>query len=140
MLSSATDPNILYDLERALRDFGVYYPEEVDAFVEVLLKRPASQHEPSDPGKLNSIVDSAVGRFRDELDEEGQDTFRKMLGQFVRLYAFLSNIVDWQDAELEKLFQYGRWLLRKLPERSGNTRAGTRRRCRPGGVSAGEDL
>jgi type I restriction enzyme R subunit len=114
VLSTVTDPNILYSLQGALDTFGVYYPEELDAFVEVLVKASGSQ-EPGDPGKLNSIVDPAVGRFKDELDEEGQDTFRKTLGQYVRLYAFLSNIVDWQDSDLEKLFQYGRWLLRKLP-------------------------
>jgi len=33
----------------------------------------------------------------------------------VRLYAFLSQIITFTDADLEKLYQFGRLLLRKLP-------------------------
>jgi type I restriction enzyme R subunit len=116
VLASATDPNLLYDLERALRDSGIFYDEEVDGFVEVLLK---PVNEPGDPGLLNSIVDKAVNRFTEE-NEQGQETFRKTLGQFNRLYAFLSHVVTFQDIELDKLFLYGRWLFRKLPAGAGH--------------------
>jgi type I restriction enzyme R subunit len=34
---------------------------------------------------------------------------------FVRLYAFLAQIRPFQDEELEKLFAYLRFLLKKLP-------------------------
>lgn len=115
VLASATDPNLLYDLERTLKDYGIFYAEEVDQFVDVLLK---PVNEPGDPGLLNSIVDNAVNRFMGS-DEEGQETFRKTLGQFNRLYAFLSHVVTFQDVELEKLFLYGRWLFRKLPAGAG---------------------
>lgn len=117
VLSGRTDPNLLYDLAQTLAGFGVYYPDEVAEFVAVLLSGPADQ-DPTDPGKLNAVVDKAVVRFGG-LDEDGQDSFRKTLGQYVRLYAFLSNIVDWQDSDLEELFQYGRWLARKLPAGAG---------------------
>ncbi len=116
ILASATDPNLLYNLERVLVEAGVFYMEEVEQFIEVLLK---PVNEPGDPGMLNSIVDKAVTRFI-SLNEEDQETFRKTLGQFNRLYAFLSHIVTFQDIELEKLFQYGRWLLRKLPAGAGH--------------------
>jgi type I restriction enzyme R subunit len=116
VLASATDPNLLYDLERALRDFGIFSDEEVDAFAEVILK---PVNEPGDSGLLNSIVDKAVDRFG-EADEEAQETFRKVLGQFNRLYAFLSHIVTFQDVELERMYLYGRWLFRKLPAGAGH--------------------
>jgi|FLYL01.1.fsa_nt_gi type I restriction enzyme R subunit len=117
VLESATDPNLLHDLVGALDSFDVYREEELDEFAGVLL-RPPHAAEPDDPAKLNAIVDRAVERFRD-LDEEGQHTFRRTLNQFVRLYAFLSNVIEWQDPDLEKRFQYGRWLLRKLPAEAG---------------------
>lgn len=48
---------------------------------------------------------------------EGED-FKSTLQSFVRLYSFLSQIIDWQDVELEKHYSYGRYLLTKLPYRS----------------------
>jgi type I restriction enzyme R subunit len=43
-----------------------------------------------------------VDRFKGEPPERQVD-FRHQLGTFLRLYAFLSQIVDFQDADLEKL-------------------------------------
>lgn len=114
-LSSATDPNLLHDLAEGLEPFGVIHEHEVDQFVKTLLEKLPLGEEP-DPGKLNALVDTAVARFKAIDDEEEEDAFRKTLSRYVRLYAFLSNVVDWQSSDLEKLFQYGRWLLRKLPK------------------------
>ena len=36
----------------------------------------------------------------------------------MRLYSFLSQIIDWQDVQLEKHYTYARYLLTKLPYRS----------------------
>lgn len=35
-----------------------------------------------------------------------QETLRKTLGHFNRLYAFLSHVVTFRDADLEKLFVF----------------------------------
>ena len=50
------------------------------------------------------------------MQEEPQDEFKKALTAFVRLYSFLSQIMPFQDIELEKLYSYGRFLLNKLPK------------------------
>ena len=47
---------------------------------------------------------------------EEKDDFKHTLSSFLRLYAFLSQIVPFQDPELEKLYAYGRLLLNKLPK------------------------
>jgi len=114
VLESRTDPNLLYTLKDALDDFGVYWPGEVEEFARLFFK-PSHLREPGDQGKLNSIVDLAVARYKAEQDEEGQETFRRSLGQFLRLYAFLAYVITFQDPALEKLYSYGRWLHRKLP-------------------------
>lgn len=43
-----------------------------------------------------------------------QTTFRKDLGTFLRLYDFLSQIVPYNDPELEKLYAFGKNLLPRL--------------------------
>ena len=48
--------------------------------------------------------------------QEQQDDFKHALTSFVRLYAFLSQIMPFGDMELEKLYTYSRFLLKKLPK------------------------
>lgn len=47
-------------------------------------------------------------------DKDALDLFKKDLGTFVRMYEFLSQIVDYDDSELEKLCAYARGLLPNL--------------------------
>jgi len=64
---------------------------------------------------MNACIDPAVGRFV-ELDEEPREEFRKTLAAYRNLYAFLSQIIPFQDSDLEKLYAYIRFLLKKLPK------------------------
>ena len=58
------------------------------------------------------------------------------LGDYVRLYAFLSQIITFTDADLEKLYVFGRLLLRKLPVNAGPTAGGDPAEHRHGLVPA----
>jgi type I restriction enzyme R subunit len=66
---------------------------------------------------MNSFLDPAVGRFQ-QLDEEAQDEFRGLLNTFRNLYGFLSQVIPFQDSDLEKLYTYARFLASKLPRRA----------------------
>jgi type I restriction enzyme R subunit len=65
---------------------------------------------------LYALLDPAVDRYN-ELDEDEQDEFKKMLRTWDNLYSFLSQIIPFQDPELEKFFAFSRLLNRKLPKR-----------------------
>jgi type I restriction enzyme R subunit len=108
ILSEGTDPNVLYDKETALRGFGLFADAEVDTFAALFFSKDATQ------GELHALLDPIVGRFR-EAEDDVQRDFRKTLRDFVRLYAFVSQVIDFVDTDLEKLYQSGRFLLRKLP-------------------------
>ena len=112
-MNEVTDPNHLYDLKGKTDEAHVYYQSEVDAFAKVFYKPEPSSLK--DQGRLYAFIDPAVDRFK-ELKEEIQDEFKKGLIAFVRLYSFLSQIMPFQDADLEKLYSYGRFLLTKLPK------------------------
>jgi type I restriction enzyme R subunit len=115
MVSEATDPNQLHDLHRKIEESHVYLPEEVENFAVVFFK-PKEDVMFADHAALNRVVDPAVDRFKG-LEEDKQEEFRGWLGAFVRLYAFLSQIMPFSDVSLEKLYAYGRFLERKLPQR-----------------------
>lgn len=106
----------LYELQARLDGYQVYYKTEVEEFSKVFYK-PARAQTPSDHAKMNACIDPAVNRFS-QLDEEKQEEFRKALAAYRNLYSFLSQIIPFQDSDLEKLYSYIRFLLTKLPKRT----------------------
>jgi type I restriction enzyme R subunit len=111
-MNETTDPNHLYDLKGKLDGVNIYYQSEVDGFAKVFYK--SAEATLKDQGRLYAFVDPAVERYKGQT-EEIQDEFKKGLTSFVRLYAFLSQILPFQDIDLEKLYTFGRFLLTKLP-------------------------
>lgn len=108
LLSEATDPHQLYELQTKLEDFGFYSPQEIDKFADVYWSRKPKQE------KLYAAVQPAVDRWK-AAEKDEQIEFRGSLKNYCRLYAFLSQIVQFKDPDLEKLYQYGKLLYRRLP-------------------------
>ena len=108
ILSEATDPNLLYELQNRLRRFEVFVEADVEAFAKVYFDPKASQDQ------IYAVLEPARQRF-DELPEDEKIDFRGQLKDYVRLYAFLSQILTFADADLEKLYQFSRYLRRLLP-------------------------
>ncbi len=115
-IEETSDPNKLYDLKNKLDSFMVVQPSDVTAFCKVFFKNK-ELHTKQEHAQLNSLVDVAVERFKLIEKEEHREDFSNTLGVFVRLYAFLAQIMPFQDIELEKFYAYGRFLLKKLPRR-----------------------
>lgn len=108
LLSEATDPNLLYEAQTRLADYPVYTEAEVEAFARIYFDPTATQD------RLYAVLAALVERFRQLPEEERQD-FRGQLTDYVRLYAFLSQVVTFADADLEKLYVFARHLRRLLP-------------------------
>ena len=108
ILSEGTDPNLLYDLQTRLEGFHYHTTDDLSAFAKVYFDPKGTQD------KLHAALAPVVDRFNDAGEEERTE-FRSLLNDFVRLYAFLSQILTFTDADLEKLYVFGRLLLRKLP-------------------------
>ena len=108
LLSEGTDPNLLYEIQSRLRAVPVYTDSDVSAFAKVYFDAKATQD------KLYAILNPLVDRFR-ELSQEEQHGFRGELTDYVRLYAFLAQILTFADADLEKLYVFSRYLRRLLP-------------------------
>jgi type I restriction enzyme R subunit len=121
-----SDPNHLYDLKAELGKSNVIWESEVDNFCNVFFKSSKSLSA-SDQGKLNAYIDPAVERFKvlskdsgDLVDVPNQGDFKNTLQTFCRTYSFLTQIMPFSDVDLEKLFTYGRFLLKKLPRTGQN--------------------
>ena len=107
LLTEPTDPNKLYDLKRTVEDHHLFGAEEVNDFARVYFGARGKQEQ------LQPLLDSVVDRYGLRSKDERVD-IRKHVGDYVRLYAFLSQVITFSDAGLEKFYQFSRHLLRKL--------------------------
>ncbi len=107
VLSEATDPNLLHDLHRDIYNFKLFHEAEVEEFV-------LRYFQGASPSSLNSLLDTVVGRFLQLLPAEQED-LRTKVNDYVRKYSFISQIITFTDTGLEKLYQFLRFLNKKLP-------------------------
>lgn len=110
VLSEATDPNLLHDLQRDVLQFKLFADNEVRDFVE-------KYFEGKTPDVLNSLLDAVVLRFKNFLDTEKIE-FKTKAQDYIKKYGFISQIITFQDTGLEELFIYLKFLIRKLPTKS----------------------
>jgi hypothetical protein len=109
-----TDPNTIYDIKNVLDSFMVYTDSEIDNFAKVFFKESKLQSN-IDLAKLNGSIDPAVDRYNALTEEQDRIDFKGALAKFIRLYAFLTHIINLGDASLHKFHAYAKCLLRKLP-------------------------
>ncbi len=128
-LAGVTDPNLVYDLRAKLDAAGHYDDNEVERVVAVEMKENAAQYELN--AALEPVADRLLKRYaaarkakQDALDlkdnkaaQEAQDVmnalqlFKRDLGSFLRVYAFLSQIFDYGNTAIEKRAIFFRRLL-----------------------------
>jgi type I restriction enzyme, R subunit len=107
------DPHRLSELQHKMLEWAIFSPGDIKAFAEIWYRRKRD-HSATDHRLMNAVLDAVVERFLDK--EEGeQDEFRGQLTAYRNLYAFLSQIIPYQDSELEKLYAFVRNLIAKLP-------------------------
>lgn len=108
---------------------GIYLQTDVSEFSRVFFA-PKRRQSPADHKTMNAILDRAVARFTQMQgsEEEEAELWRGKLQAFRNLYSFLSQVIPYQDSDLEKLFTYLRHLALKLPSaRAGRAISSTRR-------------
>jgi len=116
LVEQQAEPHQLYDLQAKLAAEQVYHGNEVEEFAKVFFK-PKNMQTPNDHAQMHRILDFPVERFGN-LELEKQELFRNQLTAFRSLYAFLSQIIPFQDSDLEKLYSFIRLLIPRLPKRS----------------------
>ncbi|BAU10237.1 type I restriction-modification system R subunit [Leptolyngbya sp. NIES-3755] len=112
-------PEQLYQLIANLDQTGIYLSEEVDRFCTIYFK-PKQRQNQADHQAMNACLDPAVDRFIHFQAEDPDEAtlWRNQLTAFRNLYAFLSQVIPYQDSDLEKRYVFLRHLSSKLPRRS----------------------
>jgi len=123
LMGEEVEPARMYELKTEFDASGIYLAEEVQRFCEIYFK-PKLRQSAGDHKAMNAALDPAVDRFQ-ALQEENEDEaelWRGKLFAFRNLYGFLSQIIPYQDTDLERLYTFLRHLASKLPKRRGGPR------------------
>ena len=116
------DPARLYAIKGELDAAGIYLGEEIARFCDVYFK-PKQKQSVLDHQAMNAALDPAVSRFKARADESPDEAelWRGKLQAFQNLYGFLSQVIPYQDSDLERLYVFVRHLMTKLPRRASGT-------------------
>ncbi|MEV4712825.1 type I restriction endonuclease [Micromonospora sp. NPDC049374] len=121
--TTPTDPNLLYTAQHAVTAYPILVDSEMQAYAEALLAAEAKATTDTGLARAHAALyrftEPAVDRYKALAadDPEAAETFRSALRDYIRMYAFLSQVVPYHDEELERLYLYGRALLNRLPRR-----------------------
>jgi len=118
-MGEEVDPARMYAIKGELDSFGVYLEEEVARFCDVYFKQKQRQST-LDHQMMHAALDPAVSRFkvRQEESPDEAELWRGKLQAFQNLYGFLSQVIPYQDSDLERLYVFLRHLATKLPKRA----------------------
>ena len=116
-IESTTDPNIVHQIAAKLAEADIYTDGDVEAFAHAWFTRAGHS-------ALSAAIQSPKDRFatlyqsakdRDDRAETGRlELFRKDTGTFVRLYDFMSQVIDYENTALEKLSVFLRQFARVI--------------------------
>jgi type I restriction enzyme R subunit len=120
-ITEPSDPNLLYTKQREVMDYGLLAASEMEAFIRVLAAagpgRMPDAAERKLHAELHEYLKPPLDRFDALETDDEREGFRGTLQDYVRAYSLIAQIVDWGDRDLERLYQYGRVLLIRLPGR-----------------------
>ncbi|MFC5460165.1 type I restriction endonuclease subunit R [Massilia niabensis] len=128
-LEATTDPHLVYDLRAKLDATGNYDEFEVDRVAKVELDPKGTQAQLS--AALAPVADRLLKRYKaaqqdkaaaevqgdDKVAQAAKDVldalilFKNDMGAYVRLYAFLSQIFDYGNTDIEKRFLFYKRLI-----------------------------
>ncbi|KVD82161.1 type I restriction endonuclease subunit R [Burkholderia sp. ABCPW 14] len=128
-LEAATDPHKVYDLRAKLDAAGYYDGFEVDRVAKVQTDPQGTQKQLD--AAIAPVADRLLKRYKatqqdkataeaqkdDKAVQAAKDTldalilFKSDMGAFVRLYAFLSQIFDYGNTDIEKRFLFYKLLI-----------------------------
>jgi type I restriction enzyme R subunit len=119
-LETATDPNLIHDVAAKLDASGIYEDSDIDAVADTWVRGKGNQ--------ALSAFAPTLTRFHarrnnalaadDKAELDALAIFLKDLGTFVRVYDFMSQIVDYGSATLEKRSIFYRLLDKRLHDRT----------------------
>lgn len=112
-LTKEVSPNELYNIRTALQKYGIHEDADIDSFASCWFGKKDNLP------KLHATADPVALRWFAAPEEDRVD-YKSKARDFVKLYSFVSGLVPIKDTSLEKLFVFLRFLIPKMPTKTGS--------------------
>jgi type I restriction enzyme R subunit len=123
-VESVTDPNIVHEIAAKLAEADIYTDVEVEAFAFAWFTGGGHAALAAAIKEARDRFARRYGAARDAnqaAEVDRLELFRKDAGTFVRMYDFMSQVIDYASTDLEKLCVFLRQLIRVIEtERLGS--------------------
>ncbi len=113
-LTGTTNQNLIHDLGGKLDMHGIYELDELETVAEAFVKGKGNN---ALAGALQPVKQRWVAAWRAANDQHARDElvrFRKDVGSYVRLYDFMSQVLNFESTDVEKHAIFYRLLLPRL--------------------------
>ncbi|MDI3417947.1 type I restriction endonuclease subunit R [Streptomyces luteolus] len=129
-LAKELDPDFLFTRHDEVMAYRLLTPADMDAFItayfaafkdgtatDVAIRKAHS--------KLHRYTQPAVDEFNKlvETEPDAAQEFRRALDSYVKAYGWISHVIGFENEDLERLYQYGRFLVRRLKLPAGSASA-----------------
>jgi len=116
LLEGRTDFNRVYDLRTKIKPFMLYNFEDVEKYYSFMEKHKDAKQDATALGKLSGILKPIIDRYCEISTEEEKFNARMAVRNFVKCYAYVTQLVRLHDEELFKEYVFASNLLKLLPK------------------------
>ncbi len=109
ILDKGTDTQKLYNQKFAIAEHNVFSEDDVERFIELFVAPKVKTD------RISSMMLAIVRSGYIALNDEDKIRFRKQVNNYIRSYAFLSQIITFLDTDLEKFYLFSKLLFKYLP-------------------------
>lgn len=113
VLDEEINVNLIYDTKVLIRQYMLYNESDIEKFNKIYYKKEQSE---SDLGRIASLFTPLLKNFT-ELSDDDQFKFKKAVKNFVKWYAYITQITRLFDKELQKEYNYLKYLSKVLPNK-----------------------
>ncbi len=114
VMEGDTDVNKVYDLRSKLQEFMLYNMDDVEVYNTFMLSNAKKSQEAASLARLSGMFKPVINRYMD-LNEDDRFVPRDYLRKFVKVYAYVTQLVRLHDKDLFHEYQYASHLVRLLP-------------------------
>ncbi len=109
MLDKGTDGQKLYNLKFEIEKHNLFTQDDIEKVINLLVSHDAKAD------RISPIIQEIVNHGYLPLSPDDKIKFRKKLNNYIRAYSFLSQIITFVDADLEKFYLFTKLLAKNLP-------------------------
>jgi type I restriction enzyme R subunit len=110
VLTGETEPDKLYDLQNQIESFTIFTDDHIDRFCKEFYKYTDTDE------RLQPIIGEVVDNWKNLENDEQREDFKSKIQSFIRLYSYISQIINFTEISWEKLYVFLRFLNKKLPK------------------------